>query len=259
MIRDMLVGSGLVLALTLSGVAHAEPEAYTLQDLQALIKQQNWLEALQHLNDIKPSQRNQAWAQILETAAVGAVATMEESAGTMEAWGLAQSLMLQFPALKASKKFAKPRNRVGLGALRECFKSSYNVQYCLEETQKLVDTASEDAALAFEAAKIVRLGTTGGTAIIYFERAFKLPQLRDQCADGQVLIAVEQAAGWDGPRAKSFKKVVFDYCWPRLKDKALEVFAEGSSSVHAQMCPELQAKKVLTPFQQALCKDAAKS
>ena len=55
-------------------VAHADKDKkYTLADLKALVDGKSFTEALEHLDDVSPSERKADWQDLAGRAAVGAV------------------------------------------------------------------------------------------------------------------------------------------------------------------------------------------
>ncbi|MEM6730329.1 MAG: hypothetical protein AAF658_02165 [Myxococcota bacterium] len=245
-----LVGAGLPSA------ALAEDTKYTMEDLKALVEQESWPETIEHLEDIRPTKRKKEWNGYLEKAALGLVNSVAETSDVYSAWQTAEQLLVRFPPLKKSRAYLDRRGETGIESMKQCFQARYGVEQCLEASKKLIDLDPKNTKLAFELGKIVRLGTTGGSAMIYFERALKDKKMRTECAHEEVKTALEQAASQTDDRGAAMKKVAFDYCWAQLKTDVVEQFARGSKSTHRNLCPGLAKKRALSAFQKAVCKDA---
>ncbi|MEO1301878.1 MAG: hypothetical protein AAFV36_01730 [Myxococcota bacterium] len=255
MMRKTAVFALPALILAMSGVAEAET-TYSMEDLKALVDQENWAETIEHLQDIPPAQRNKDWNLYLEKSSLGLVNSVAEAGDPYNAWQTAEGLVVRYPMLKKSRPYLDRRAEVGVKAMGKCFQARYGFEQCIEASNNLIKVDPDNSELAFELGKLVRLATTGGTAMTFFERALRDKKMRKNCGHEQVKIALSQASGQRDDRGDAMKKVAFEYCWKQLKPTVMEEFAGGSSYTYANLCPGLQKKKALSAFQKAICKDA---
>src|SRR5271156_39505 len=75
----MKLAIAVLIALGGTRLAHADDKKYTMADLKALVTQQSYREAVQHLDDVAPSERNADWQEVAGTAAAGFVASLDEA------------------------------------------------------------------------------------------------------------------------------------------------------------------------------------
>src|ERR1700729_2070430 len=146
----VLVG---VLALSMSA-ASADSHKYSLKDLKALIDSKGYQEALQHLGDISPGDRNQDWINIAGTASAGYLATTDDA----QKLQIIEMVEQQYPTVVKSPDYTRARLAAIPGAFGKCFDqagSSYGGQdermkgydKCLELGQKFIASEPGNAAL----------------------------------------------------------------------------------------------------------------
>src|SRR5690349_11254437 len=88
-----------LLAVSSSSLAY---EA-TMEDLQALVKQEQWDELLAHAKDIAPSKRDAAWSSAVEAGAVGMLGAFDvDDASPLAVLDAAERLVRAYPSLRTS-------------------------------------------------------------------------------------------------------------------------------------------------------------
>lgn len=249
------------LGVSAPGVARsAEPAKYTLEDLRALGESQSWGELLEHVEDVRPSERKKEWKDLLDRAAIGQIDSLLEQKRLMEAHGTAEQLMTRFGLLKQSKPFMRKRGEAGLAAIAECLGNAYASAQCLEQLDAFTKVDPKNAELAFAAGKlVVERGRMYPPAAPHFARAFEDKATRAQgCKDPSVEASVLRALGQppEYDNAKAASAVAFDHCYEVLSKPLFEAFY-GSWGYEAQnLCAGFQKKKAkLSPFQSAFCQD----
>jgi hypothetical protein len=240
-------------------VAAADP--YSLQDLQALEKQQDWRELLGHVKDIAPTKRDAEWQRLVVKAAIGELAAMQTRGEAFEAALYADALLADVPLLKTQRAFLDERAKAGLAGYDKCFGTGYGGNDCADRLLVFVKLDEKNAALAFDAAKIVRRHVTPSSSVPFFalalERSTDKAWTEKACGD-RVLHEAVAAALYEPPtydRAKAAASIARGKCAAALDPVLVDALAEGSSYAAQNGCPILVERKKLTPFQQAYCKD----
>ncbi len=250
-----VVAAAVVAASSPSVWAH---DAYTMDDLKALVEQESWQELLDHALDVSPSSRDETWRTYLESAAVGYLKAVEGTGNKDRAMTTSEELLVKHPILKRSRTYMEERARVGLEALKMCFRNRYSTAQCSERAEAFVLVDPTNRRLAFEAGKLIRLRGSRNVATRMFARAFEDEAQRSGCSDDQVVLAVAQVLGsaHHEPTLEAAKKVAFDYCWAALKAPLLEAFGDAGPRYLAATCPGFAQRDALTEFQLALCEES---
>lgn len=249
-----------LLALLWATPTFAEPQKYTMEDLKALGESQSWSELLEHVEDVRPSERKGPWKDLLDKASSGVVLQLRDQKKNAEGLATADAILGRFPTLKQSKAFMSARKEVGLGAMGECFQDQYAGQRCFEELDRFLKADPADAELAFAAGKVVvEKGRLYAGAPPYFAKAFAAPALRKTgCKDESVKDAVLRAIGNppDYDNAKAASQIAFEQCYAELQEVLVEAFYASGGYESANLCRGFIAKKrKLSELQQAYCQD----
>lgn len=253
----------LLWVLTWATPALAAPEKYTMEDLKALGESQGWAELLEHIEDVRPSERKGPWKDLLEKAAIGVMSQLRDQKKNAEGLGTSEALLGRFPALKQSKGFMAVRQETGLGALSECFQDAYAGQRCFDELDRFLKADPNDAALAFAAGKmVVEKGRLYAAAPPYFAKGLAAPAVRKTgCKDPSVKDAVLRAFGQppDYENVKAANQVAFQQCYAELKEVLLDAFYKSGGYESFNLCQGLVAQKAkLSELQTAYCQDQLK-
>jgi len=243
----------LCLALVaITSVAHADDKKHTLADLKALVSQNAFKEALQHLGDIPPAQRNADWVDVAATASGGFLGTVSAS----DAFGIIDQIDREYPQILKSAKYTGPRGELGTKGLASCLQDTDGSPECVAIGLRFVDNSGGDRALALKVAKVVRVGTGSATAVPFFKRAFGGKDNAAVCKDEDLKIAVVAGLGLPPDEANATEsKVIMGTCWDSLKDAVVAAFDSdsGGGNVHRNTCDTLKAKKMLSSLQEKQC------
>src|SRR5688572_17504153 len=90
--------------------AYAEEKKYTLADLKALVEQKAYMEAVQHMADVAPAERNAEWTDLAGRASAGLVSGATADQKLMYMLTIDQSLP---GALKSPKYLAVRADEAG--------------------------------------------------------------------------------------------------------------------------------------------------
>jgi hypothetical protein len=239
----------LVLALCTSPAFAA---GYEMKDLEALEKQESWQEIIEHLGDIPPSKRNDAWQRIAEKASAGILGKIdpkEEGGYGVEprAIKLADAITAQYPTMGKSKAFMAARADAALKGYKVTYQNSRHSQSddpWLDSLKKFVASDTTTPDLSLRAGKLIT-----GRLVAYIAIPFFKPALQNNgglCKDAEVKSAIVSAVTshvWfdDG-------KAMADKCWGDVKDGIIaEVKKPDADSAKKNACPVLDAHKAAPP------------
>ncbi len=239
--------------------ATAASDKYSMQDLQALMEQESWVELLAHLNDISPSKRKGKWLKWAEAAAINELEAQANTDEPMNAVMLADNMLKNVTPLKKSRKFMNKRAEVGIKGFKSCFRNTYSGPQCAKMLRAFVALDKKNRELQFNAGKLARRGVQSWVAVEFFAPAIGKGN-KTYCADEDVSIAVIDAIGRKNAQEAPAVQLATQTCWTQLKPKVMELFyhsAQTSGSLRA-LCPALLKKRLLTPFQKIYCSDVEK-
>jgi len=244
----------LFACLLITQTATAE-EKYTMQDLMALDKQGSFEELLHHINDIRPTKRDKQWQALAQKSAVAVIDGHLKNKQGLAALSVAEQVLTWIPKLSGSKTFMKKRAAAGLAGFSECF-IGYNAPACYKNLMEFAGKDPDNFDFLFKAGKMARLHLRHHAAVPIFVMAFESKTAdKAKCADDDVGYAVKSGLSTSAERFKETVKLAFELCFNELKPVVLQTFYDSHSY---SLCAPLQAKKSLSPFQQAYCADITK-
>ncbi|MDA8793744.1 hypothetical protein N9N67_10890, partial [Bacteriovoracaceae bacterium] len=111
-------------------------EKYSLEDLDALFKQESFQEMLNHMNDISPKKRDKKWKSLLTKGSI-AYANLNSSENECgQAFGYLSEQVKTYPFLKKENSFLDAYTKHGICALK-------NDRYYRYEWQKTGDNITK--------------------------------------------------------------------------------------------------------------------
>lgn len=242
--------------LALSAPAAADKQRYSLADLKALVTQKAYQEAVEHLSDIAPTERNAAWLAVAVDAACGFVGGLGSDDPGTKIWAV-EALDAQYPQLLTAPKYSQVRAEIGLRGYEACFAKSGRLDACIERATKFLDADASNTGLAFELAKALRRNSNPPVAIPFFKRALAGKANATMCKDGALQSAVLAGLGLpkDQDRAADARAIASGPCFDQLKPKVLEALdAEAPGGyMHANTCELMKAKRALNADQIKSC------
>jgi hypothetical protein len=236
------------------------PSKYTMEDLKALAESESWNELLEHVEDVRPSERKQAWRALLEKAAAGSLDLLLAQKKDQEALLSADQHLVRFPTLKQSKPFMSKRAEAGLAVYGDCLAEAHGSLRCVDDLDTFVKADPNEGELAFRAGKVViERGHLWNSGPRFFVRALVDPARRKAgCSDPSVVGSLLRSLGHppDSELTKAATTIAFEYCWSELSPKLLEAFYASGGYESKNLCSGLERKGAkLSAFQQAYCKD----
>lgn len=255
--NSLMVCSILALVSTASPSV-AEEKKYTLADLKTLVAQKSYPEAVGHLQDIAPGDRNAEWLAIAADAATGYIASQDARSKIFAIELFDQ----QFPALLKSPKYNKMRME-GVAGFEACL-GGWSRQDCWERALKFVDVDATNAELALKMAKMVRRNSSpAGAAAGFFKRALTAAgkNAGAVCKDEDLKLTV--VTGFNFPDhyddAKTIREITAT-CWNEFKPVVIEEFKKAGETSYERRntCEILKAQRSLTADQTRACEKAKK-
>ena len=234
--------------------ADTKAKPYTLGDLKALVSQKAYEEAVEHLGDLPPSERNAEWLDVAATAAAGFVGQLPVE---QIVYGI-EAVERAYPQVLTSAKYTKSRGELGLRGYARFLDRAGGGG--LEQATRFLDGEPANGGLALGMGKVVlRAFSTKYAAAPFFKRAVtgKAPP-SGACKDEDLKTALVSALGlprdYDGAAAA---RAIAEACWSEQKQTIVEQLdgaaAGGSGYVLANTCEILKAKKALTAKQTRIC------
>jgi hypothetical protein len=230
-------------ALLISSLALADHDKkYTLADLKALVEQKSYQEAIEHLADVAPSERNADWQDVAGKAAVGLLDGAPDAITKLQYMiGIEQ----QYPAVMKSPKYVAARTEAAGPAFNACFDQG-DFMTCKDYAKKFVDADPTNGKLTLSVAKAVRHGMSSYSATPFFKKAIAANKQSSICKDEDLEIAVIASMGL--PEKDELyndgRAILKDSCFAELKKPALEELAkEESGYYHDNVCALMTEKK----------------
>lgn len=144
-----MIRFGILLSLFLS----SSPiwAGYGLSDLEVLTQEENYQEFFEHALDVRPSERQDAWKDMLAKMSEGYTRQiLAKSEITKQQFSHIESLYT-WPALKGDDVFKGLRQEIGLRYLKSCAKGETP---CWKDIKAFWEVDQKDAELAFKLAEL---------------------------------------------------------------------------------------------------------
>jgi hypothetical protein len=230
-------------ALLVATAATADDKRYTLADLEALVSERAYQEAITHLADIAPAQRTAKWLEVAASAAAGLLATLDDTAKVFAV----DAIDREYPQLAKSAKYAQARAEHGIVGLVACYRDR-DFTECAKFGERLA--SGTDRKLVLEVARVTTKYGDAAVAAPLFKRVLD----KSLCGDEQVrraaIASIERIVPATDARA------IIQTCWDGLKDAVVEAYDQAGkgSNVYKNTCDILEARKLLSPLQQKRCR-----
>ena len=138
----------MILSLFFQPLYAAHAADYTEADLQALVKQKNYLEALTSMSKVPPSKRTEVWNQVLLEASLGRIEQEKSAKDCLSGWIVSQDLLKLYPALGKRNAFQESRREVGFCAAKEQQKKNWAYPQPCEIVKEIAKTGSDNTLIA---------------------------------------------------------------------------------------------------------------
>ncbi len=234
----------VLLVMCLAAPAFADGKA-SFEDLQAMAKDGSWDELLEHAEDVPAAKRTDEWRALVTKAATNVVERDESRASTLSA---------RYGFLTKDPAFAKTGGGATVSVLEKCLRDERlrdPLGDCVTAFRKSKPNADTLAA----GAKVIRKSWNPAAPLDLWSDA--VSGNKDLCKDESLKESV--VAGLELPkdekRAGLARTLAFETCWSSLQPVMKEKLVGASSSLLANSCSALRAKKALTELQTELCKD----
>lgn len=141
----------MLLVLFISGPSWANPDGYTLSDLEILSQEENHEEFFKHALDVRPSQRLDSWRSMVSNMAdLFSQKILSKDEVTVIDFKKIETLY-QWPSLKQDDVFKSRRNDIGFRYLQKCLKMS---SPCWADFKAFWENDSSDPEVGYKLAEV---------------------------------------------------------------------------------------------------------
>lgn len=248
--HTLAVAAALLASLSATTArAEKEDKAYTLTDLEALVEAKSYQEAVEHLKDVRPSERKDKWLSLAIEASSGLLSSITGDHIYTRVMMIEQ-IDDAYPQLLKAPKYLKARAELGLPAYTACFEQPYVIDECVQHATKFLDKDASNTALAFGLGKALRRNAFAYFASPFLARGLGKKPTEAQCKDEDLRLAAVGGLGLpeDHAALPASKQIASGPCFPQLKAAILKEFDEDSENGYTRRnaCPILIAKKALS-------------
>jgi len=234
--------------------AHADKDKkYTLADLKALVDGKSYQEALEHLDDISPSERKADWQDLAGKAAIGAVDHAREPLQKLQ---LMLAVEERFPVLVKDTKYNSMRTEQGPKGFGACFDASYDPGECRSFAIKFVDDDPSNGKLALAMAKVARKGMNAYNSAPLFKRAVAANKSNATvCKDEDLRLSTIAALGLPKDDEQQVDgRGITSSCWNDLRVPIVDALKKDDSGYYKDnACDVLKQHKEVRGEVVALC------
>lgn len=230
------------------GVSATE-DLYTIDDLRALEEQQAWAELTAHLTDIRPSQRDEGWNQLLEKAATGYLQSEVQASSSERVIAVARELMLVYPQLKQSSSFKSLFSKHVVASFEPCIE--YRIQSCIDDYGRMIRGLELGAATLLDQGRRVYQNAKKSSAVPFFAELVEMDS--SYCKDPVVVnallhtLSLENNTRW--PQAQeAVVGACGDIPLPGFEHHLIE-----SEQVRVAICPTYLEKNYVSGIMKQIC------
>lgn len=161
----------ILLGCLVGSAVQADDNAYTMADLKSLANDGSWQELIQHLEDIKPSSRNEEWSGLVNRAGVAFLTSLSSTASVEEVVLVGLRLSLQYPVLKENDDFSTLYLSKAEELYSACFR--YGSAECSSEYAQTLELFHAPAGVTFAKGKLAFRQISKTSAVPFFALAVK--------------------------------------------------------------------------------------
>ena len=202
---------------------------YTMSDLEVLAQDESFEEFFNHVLDVRPSDRKDAWKGLVSKMADGYSRSLLTQSEIKENQFKKIEELFSWPNLKHDDVFKLRRQDIGMAYLKKCLKASTP---CWDEAKSFWEADQQNAELAMKLAELIQSYPDSALKIwALIDVAVKNPLSEFYCKKDFVLKELWQKLGIDyirlGPQGDFLKKIdetVHPDCLPSLNKYAQEKF-----------------------------------
>lgn len=237
-------------------------ELYTLEDLKALQTQKNFNEFLEHVNDIRPSQRLENWQSMYRTMLLDLIdykikldSYDKESFKSIEAHASKSNF-------KGDERLQLKRNLYAKNYFNKCYKNKTDdkqIASCDDELKKFWTFSNNDSDLGLEFAKMIQQNRSKldswefvGSSLSDKDYSFYCnnPEIQQQVLNRFTSLSFQD--GFDNNYKKLISSNVSNECFLKMKDflKA-KLLASSTASIDRELALNLlSSQKMLSELEE---------
>ena len=191
---------------------------YTLEQIQKLVDQEIWDEAIKHLGDIDPLKREDEWQRLLETSVYNYMKDLARLQNHQKATEVAKDVFEKYKTLKKSDRAMELRNKIGLQSIKACLRDHNTDQDCHALSIAFIEYDEKyRGELGFKVGKMTTYHRFHRWALPFFLIATEEDASPEKCQDERLASAVLNAIGPSYGEYATMANTIADRCFPQLK------------------------------------------
>lgn len=229
----------VVCLLVAASIARAD-KPYTLADLETLVADRSYEEAVAHLGDVAPSQRTPKWTDVAASATAGLLGTLPDDAKL----GAIDAIDRAYPVLRKTVTYARARAQHGVTGLASCYRASRD---CGKLGLKLAEGG--DRGLVIDVARVTA-PRDPELSVTLWRRVLDKATCRDPALTQATIAAISNTTPATEARA------IAQTCWDDVKGALVEAFDHAGKGgyLYKNTCDLLEAKGALSSLQRKRCR-----
>jgi hypothetical protein len=210
----------LFLSIPIGLLSKTKTQLFSIKDLSILEKQKNYEEFLNHALDLRPSQRNKRWRNMVQNMATGYISSLIKRKQFTQKYFLFIESLLSWPTLKTDEFFLIKRNRYGIHYLKNCFKKNINHKPC---SQKLLNFwyNNKDPELGLKLGQIIQKSKVSLEVWKFYSKATLSPFSKFYCKDKflqraffkKISLVLEKEELHEKAQLKALNFLAHPNCW----------------------------------------------
>lgn len=230
----------VVVCVLLAATLARADTPYTLADLETLVAERSYAEAVAHLGDIAPSQRTPKWTEVAASATAGLLGTLPDDAKL----GAIDAIDRAYPVLLKSATYGRARGQHGIAGLASCYRTQRD---CRTLGLRLADGG--DRGLVIEVARVTAPRDPELSVTLW-------KRVVDKAACREELLKQATVAAISNTTPATEAREIVQTCWEDVKGRLVEAFdrAGKGSYLYRNTCDLLEAKGALSSLQRTRCR-----
>ncbi|WP_337737150.1 hypothetical protein [Photobacterium sp. MCCC 1A19761] len=238
------------ISLTLvAATAQAEPQVYSLDELQQLARQQAWTEVITHLQDVSPAERGVTWQALVDQAGVAFLKSLTATVSLEDVVGVGKGLTLQYPQLVNNGEFTAIYLAQAEQYYAPCYR--YGNAACTHEYAQTLTHFSAPADMLFQQGQRALKQVSSTASVPFFAPAVQ--RNAAYCQEADVAKGVLETLAL--PKHQHYQAalaVATQHCRDH-KLTGADGYLKHSSEVQEALCPSYLAQGYVSGITKKVC------
>lgn len=241
-----MIRAFIIFAMQWSALGLAAEKVATMEDLEALAKEEHWSELLNEASAVRPAARTPRWKELVEKAAEDRLKNHADESHPAE-------LARVYPSLLKAESFRKLAGDVAVFEFEKCT-DGYAHTACTDRLVKFLEQLKPTPEIALKAGKAIGKRFNQSESI----RAYRLgidDKNRTLCADESVKYSVVTALNI--PKSDTLewaKEIAGKYCFSEMRESVETALdKDGSGYTATNACAVLKGKNTLKGLRAKRC------